>query len=234
MSYCVNCGVELDKTATSCPLCHTKIYHPGHPADTEAAPPYPTVKGVSEPVKKQEFAILMSIIFLTTSVVCALLNLFILPYGRWALYVAGLCILLWIFLLPAFFPKMANVYVNLALDSIGIAAYLGAISFLHPGDGWYLHIALPVTITATLLLEIIFIFAVHFRSSMLIKAVISVAAIALLCLEIEAVIDYHFIGFVNLRWSAIVLTCCVAIDIILLTIYLRAGLRAEFRRRMHF
>lgn len=234
MSYCVNCGVELDPTATACPLCGTKIYNPNQPVATDIPTPYPTIKGVSEPVKKQEFTILMSIIFLTTSAVCMLLNLFILPYGQWSFYVTGICALLWIFLLPVFFPKRANLYLNLSLNGVSIALYLGFISFLHPGNGWYLHIALPITAAATLLLEIICIFAFHFKSSMIIKTVISVTAVAVLCLETEAVIDYHFRGAVSLGWSAIVLTCCAAIDIILLTIYLQEGLRAELRRRMHF
>ena len=165
---------------------------------------------------------------------CILLNLFILPYGQWSFYVAGICALLWIFLLPVFFPKGANLYVNLALNGISIVLYLGFISLLHPGNGWYLHIALPITAAATLLLEIICIFVFHLKSSMIIKTVISVTAVAILCLETEAVIDYHFRGAVSLGWSAIVLTCCAVIDIILFTIYLQKGLRAELRRRMHF
>ncbi len=28
MSYCVNCGVELDKTCAVCPLCNTKVCNP--------------------------------------------------------------------------------------------------------------------------------------------------------------------------------------------------------------
>lgn len=234
MSYCVNCGVELDPTAAACPLCHTKIYHPNQPVREDIPTPYPTVKGVSEPVKKQEFTILMSIIFLTTSVVCIFLNIFTLPYGQWSLYVAGICALLWVFLLPVFFPKRANVYLNLALNGIGIALYLGFISFLHPGNGWYLHIALPIIAAAALLLEIIFVFVFHFKCSMIIKTVIFVTAIAVFCMEVEAVIDYHLKDCIFLQWSVIVLTCCIVIDIILLTIYLQEGLRSELRRRMHF
>ena len=34
MSYCVHCGVELDATASFCPLCHTRVLDPGQPVDT--------------------------------------------------------------------------------------------------------------------------------------------------------------------------------------------------------
>ena len=28
MSYCVNCGVKLDKSLKKCPLCNTVVYNP--------------------------------------------------------------------------------------------------------------------------------------------------------------------------------------------------------------
>ena len=31
MSYCVNCGVELDASAKKCPLCDTPVYNPKAP-----------------------------------------------------------------------------------------------------------------------------------------------------------------------------------------------------------
>lgn len=234
MSYCVNCGVELDVTATACPLCQTKIYNPNQPVTMDAPTPYATVKGVSEPVKNKEFTILMSIILLTTSLVCIFLNFVTLPYGRWSFYVAGICAMLWVFLIPAFFPDKVNIYLSVAFDGIIIALNMALVHLLHPGNGWYFHIALPITFVTTLWLEIFCFYAVHKKSSMLTKAIIIVTAIAFLCGTIEAVIDFHLRGYVFLRWSSIVLTCGLVIDIILITIYLRKGLRDEVRRRMHF
>lgn len=69
---------------------------------------------------------------------------------------------------------------------------------------------------------------------MLIKTVISVAAIAIFCISIEIVIDLHLRDAFSLRWSAIVAACALGIDIVLMTIYLLEGLRAEIRKRMHF
>lgn len=69
---------------------------------------------------------------------------------------------------------------------------------------------------------------------MLIKTVISVAAIAIFCISIEIVIDLHLRETFSLRWSAIVAACALGIDIVLMTIYLLEGLRAEIRKRMHF
>lgn len=41
MSYCVNCGVELDSTASFCPLCRTPVVNPRQPVDTGSPPPLP-------------------------------------------------------------------------------------------------------------------------------------------------------------------------------------------------
>lgn len=234
MSYCVNCGVELDSSASACPLCGTKVYHPECPPDSNAVLPYPTVKGTIEPVKAKEFTILMTIIFLTTSAVCLLLNLFTIPIGHWSFYVTGICCALWVFFLPLFFPQRTSIYVNTAMDGLSIALFLALVAYLHPGNHWYVHIALPVTIFGTLLLEIIFLFAIQLKSSMIIKTLISVTAAAVYCMVIETLICLHFSNPFRLSWSAIAATCAAAIDIILLTIYLREGLRSEVRRRMHF
>lgn len=234
MSYCVNCGVELDATATACPLCNTKIYNPNQPPATDVPTPYATVKGHTEPVKAKEFTILMSIVLVVTSLVCIFLNLFTIQIGHWSYYVVGICAMVWVFLIPLFFPQKANIYIQLALNGISITLFLALVSWLHPNNHWFEHIAFPIVGLGTILLEIIFVFAIKLKSSLLVKTGISVTATAIFCMAIEMVIDLHMKGYFYLRWSAIVAACALVIDIVLITINLLEGLRAELRRRMHF
>ncbi|MGN0334801.1 MAG: DUF6320 domain-containing protein [Lachnospiraceae bacterium] len=234
MSYCVNCGVELEATCSVCPLCHTKVYNPHQPPADDIPTPYPRVKGTSEAVSHREFTILMTIIFLTTSVVCGFLNIFTFPYGKWSLYVIGVCFMMWVFLIPFFFPERNNLFLSLTLDGISIALYFGFISLLHPGRGWYLHLALPIVALSTLLIELFVRFALRRKSSMIAKTILIVTEIAALCFAVELLIDYHLGGALHPTWSVIVLTCCIAIDIILFTISMQKGIRNEIRRRMHF
>lgn len=234
MSYCVNCGVELDVTAVACPLCNTKVYNPNQSPATDVPTPYATVKGHAESVKTHEFTILMSIVLIVTSLVCLFLNLFTIQIGHWSYYVVGICAMLWIFMIPLFFPQKINIYLQLILNGVSIALFLGLVSCLHPNHHWYEHIALPIVGLGTILLEIICVFAIRLKSSMLMKTIISIAAIGVFCMAIELVIDLHISGYFYLRWSAIVASCAFVIDIVLMTIYLLEGLRAEIRRRMHF
>ena len=75
MSYCVNCGVELDKTCSVCPLCNTKVINPNQPVDTVSPKPYPVDKGYVDSGIRKETAILMAVCLAATAVVCGLLNL---------------------------------------------------------------------------------------------------------------------------------------------------------------
>ena len=142
--------------------------------------------------------------------------------------------MLWIFMIPLFFPQKTNIYLQLLLNSISIALFLGLVSYLHPNNHWYEHIALPIVGLGTLLLEIIFIFAIKLKSSMLVKTAISIAAVGVFCIVTELVIDLHMRESFYLFWSIIVAACAFVIDIVLMTIYWLDGLRAEIRRRMHF
>lgn len=234
MSYCVNCGVELDSTCSACPLCQTPVYNPNQPVDTNAPLPFPQNRGTPEPINRNEAAILISVILGTTAVVCLLLNLLILSQTHWSFYVTGICAALWIFLIPWFFPNAVHPCLTLFLDGLGIATFLGVISWLHPGNNWYLHIALPVTGLATLLILVLYTFTIRHRVSFLVRTVILIAYTAILCVVIELLICYHYQQPIRLTWSAIVLICCAAIDIALCTLFFLKGLRTEFRKRMHF
>ena len=58
MSYCVNCGVELDPSAKTCPLCGTPAWHP----ELDAPPYFPANSAAVQPASRREAAILLTAI----------------------------------------------------------------------------------------------------------------------------------------------------------------------------
>ena len=61
MSYCVNCGVELDPTASTCPLCHTPVVNPRQPVDTELPPTFPASRAEVQPAPpRRRLALLLT------------------------------------------------------------------------------------------------------------------------------------------------------------------------------
>ena len=234
MSYCVNCGVELDKTRASCPLCHTKVYNPNIPVDTESPTPYPKNVGTSERVDSRELLSLLTIILLTASVVCGTLNWLVFDRTRWSLYVIGIFAQLWVYLLPAFLREDLNPFLAIGLDGTVTALFVGMIAILHPGQGWYPEIALPIILLGTVLFEVFFLFTVRMKTSTISKFMIVFAIIAVVCVSVQVAIGFHFDRHIRLTWSAVVLACCLAIDVILLALRHHKGARNELRKRMHF
>lgn len=233
MSYCVNCGVELDKSCSICPLCNTRVINPNEPEVPPVPRPYPTRKGTIDPVRRSDVAILTAVILGTTAIVCGLLNFFLFTTTMWSLYVIGACIVLWVFFLPVFFPDKLKIFVSLGLDGISIALYFEVISWLHPGNGWYFAIALPLIALVTLLILIYVRCLYAPNHSILSMAAVLVAEIGTLSVCVELLMRNYLEHVLRISWSAIILTCCVIIDASLFTILRHSRLREEIRRRMH-
>ena len=60
------------------------------------------------------------------------------------------------------------------------------------------------------------------------------AILAIISVSIQVLTGFHFNRQIVLTWSAIVLACCVAIDVILFALLHHKGARKEFQKRMHF
>ena len=113
MSYCVHCGVELDATASFCPLCHTRVLDPGQPVDTVSPKPFPTRRGEVAPAAKQEVALLITAMLASVAVCCGVLNLFLRADRTWSLYVIGASAMLWLWLVPPLLARGMHLLLRL-------------------------------------------------------------------------------------------------------------------------
>lgn len=144
MSYCVNCGVELDGDAVQCPLCQTPVINPVCPPDTEMVPNFPLERQEVEPVDRKELAMLLSAMVLCASVCCGLLNLFLLWKGvPWSWFVMGACAMLWVWLVPPLVLRKVPSVVFLLLDLLAVGGLLVLISAATHGQSWLVGIACP-------------------------------------------------------------------------------------------
>ena len=123
MSYCVHCGVELDATASFCPLCHTRVLDPGQPVDTVSPKPFPTRRGEVAPAAKQEVALLITAMLASVAVCCGVLNLFLRADRTWSLYVIGAAAMLWLWLVPPLLARGMHLLLRLLLDIAAVALY---------------------------------------------------------------------------------------------------------------
>lgn len=235
MSYCVNCGVELDASATECPLCNTPVLNPRELEKMAMAQrPFPTEKGQVEPVKRKDLGILISMVVLATAATCGILNAFVFQANLWSLAVIGACIVLWVIMIPAVIYTKQPVYVSLLYDGGAAALYLFMLSYLTGSRSWLWGLGIPITALVTVLSEI-FVFCVRrLPKSFLTISLYLFTALGLLCTGLEILIDRYVGGHIALSWSAVVLTVCGILDIAIITLLSRRRLRNAVRRRLHF
>lgn len=244
MSYCVNCGVELDGTLKECPLCNTPVINPREVTydkngkmvltGVELPTPFPEKKGQVETVKRMDMAILVSVFVIATSVVCGLLNLWVYHTRPWSLAVIGGCVLLWVFFIPEIIYTKQPIYVSILLDGAASVGYLFMLSFLRDNREWFWGLGVPIVILLTLLIEAFTLCLRFLPKSYLWVTLYSFTGTAILCNGLECIIDRYLHGEIILGWSAIVTTICIILDATIITLLSRKRLRNAIRRRLHF
>lgn len=234
MSYCVNCGVELDASAKDCPLCNTPVINPKDLLKEKRTTPFPQEKGQVEAVKRKDFGILLSTVVLAVAVTCGILNAFVFTGSLWSLAVVGVFIILWVMMIPVVIYRGQPIYVSLLFDGVAVLVYLYLIAYMIGDDDWFYGLGMPVVLWITLLAECFVLCLRKLPRSFLTVSLYIFTAIALLCVGLEILIDFYLYGEMQIGWSAIVATVCAIVDIAIATMLSRRRLRNAVRRRLHF
>ena len=240
MSYCVNCGVELEQSLKQCPLCNTPVINPREMSRekieeaSQKISPFPEEKGQVEVVKRKDMAILLTTVMLATSVVCGLLNLLVYSARPWSLAIIGACILLWVILIPVAIYTRQSVYTSVLLDGLGTVMYLYMLTYLSGSSQWFWGLGMPIVVLITLVVEFLVVCLHMLPRSFLTNDLYSFTSLGTLCIGLEILIDRYLRGEVLLGWSAIVLTVCVIVNITIITLLSRKRLRNALRKRLHF
>lgn len=233
MSYCVNCGVELDAGAHSCPLCGTPVINPRCPVDETAPPPFPLVRREVEPVDRHSIGLLLTGVLASIALCCGLINwLAFFPTVPWSLYVAGAALLLWVWAALPFLVSRLPMPVYLLADLAAVAGMLVLIAALTNGWDWLVRLALPIWAATGVVGIVLGAMIAGHRSRLTTAGVFFLMLIAWL-LTLEALIDFYVLGRYRPSWSIIASAAGLVAAVFLLIVRLRPRLRAEFRRRFH-
>ena len=233
MSYCVNCGVELDDTARFCPLCHTPVLNPNQPVDAAAPTPFPEEPGEVPPAVKRDAAILLSAMLVSVAVCCGILNLFLRPGQSWSLYVIGAAVMLWLWLVPPLLARGMHLLLRLLLDIGAVALYVAAIALGLNGWRWYLGLALPIILWGGALLLLLGLVLRVNRHSVLTTVMVLTGSVGVFVVGVEFFVDRWLTRMWDPSWSLVVLTICGGLLIPLLVVRRVPSLREEVRRRFH-
>lgn len=234
MSYCVNCGVELDSSLNECPLCNTPVINPNIADAKVSAASYPESKGQVEVVKRKDLGILLSVVLSATSITCLLLNLLVFKNSLWSFMVIGICICLFFFAFPAVIYTKSPIYLSLLADGAAVGVYLYLITYLTSDSTWFWQLGLPIVAMVTALIELFTLLARKFPFNILSGSLYIFTEVPVLCIFLELLIRHFNNDSYHIIWSAVVLTVCLIIDITLVTILTKKRLRNEVNRRLHF
>ena len=212
----------------------TPVYNPKAPEPSTQPSPFPKEKGQVEVVKRKDLGVLLTVIVLATAVTCGLLNVLVFRSSLWSLAVIGVFLVLWVIMIPVVIYTRQPVYLSILLDGVAVIVYLYLLTYLTGQSGWFYGLGIPVVLLVIAVVEAVIFCIRKLPMSFLTGALYLISGVAVLCVGLEILID-RFLGLgIELRWSAIVLTICVIVDITIATLLSRRRLRNAVRRRLHF
>ncbi len=234
MSYCVNCGVELESSEKVCPLCETEVLNPRSPWSEPSDLPYPKRREYSSrKLKKRFFAELLSALLLIPIFICFLCDLIATGNISWSLIVFGGCALFFVWLVLPLYFKKTNTAAYLA------AAYISTLLFLFclaipAGGAWFFKYALPITLCAEFFVSLIVLIFKRRKVTFLFGTCLILFASGVFTVCVEVILGLSSLPKLSLVWSPFALIPCVALSLAALFIDSRLKLKEEIRKRLFF
>lgn len=236
MSYCVNCGVELQKSEPRCPLCGTEVINPNELKEENPIRPYPAhVEHLDRSIDRRYIASFISLLLLIPLFTAMLANVLVSKQLTWSyLVLGGELVLFTVFLLPmiARIPKILYA----VIDAAAVGVLLLLIRVLTQSDwGWFLLLGLPITLLTAVMCWFFALMAdSKCRIPVLIRFTFALTCIGLLVVAIDFFISLYQNAIAWPTWSLYVLFPCLVLASSLLILNRRARVKEEIRKRFYF
>lgn len=211
MSYCVNCGVELEKGCPACPLCDTPVINPREKNAAEEKPVYPEELNIPKSLSKKYWVFVLSLIMLIPNLVLIVLDVLFFENGV-VKFITGGSIVAWIWFLFPFLWKKQIPVVSLAIDAIALLVYLNMFRIYGVENGWFSSIVLPVVIALWAICNLFIFWLKKPRSKSLI-AVGVLGAVNVMTFIVEICINMFYNNKLQIAVSLVVTACCVSLMI---------------------
>ena len=229
MSYCVNCGVELEKACKACPLCDTPVINPREKNDNSEKAVYPLNLSIPKSLSKKYWVFVLSLVMLIPNLVLIILNVLMFDSGV-VKYIVGGTVVAWIwFLFPLLWKKPIPV-ILLAIDAIALLIYLNMFEIYGDDNGWFKSIVLPVVIALWAICNLFIFWLKKPRSKSLI-AIAVLGAINVMSFVIEICMNMFYSGRLQLVVSFVMTACCVSLIVFFAFLERSKRLKAWAKRK---
>lgn len=234
---CINCGVELEESMLSCPLCGTPAVpkeagSPGwSPGKFQAAPIAEASGKITTRQKKMTWE-LVSLILLCGSVATFVVDFVLNRKMSWSELPVALCLAIFSYVSFFAFSKR-NTFVKICLS-----CFLSALGFIlldayTRGINWSIGKGIPMLLVsnAVVLVMILVVRKTVYKGINLIA--FGFIAAAFLCIAIEAILSINNTNRLSLYWSLLVAVCLVPVIIVLLFVHIRLKKGRSLEKTFH-
>lgn len=233
MSYCVNCGVELEKSERKCPLCGVEVVNPAAPYEENPENrPYPVhVEHLNTRIDRRYTASFLSVLLLVPALIAVFTNFITSGELSWSVYVIGGLLVVFTFCLLPLLAKKRNVYICLIVDGVAVALLLLLIESMGESP-WFIELGLPLAMLGTLYaLLAAFLISPARTMDPLARGAVGLTGAGLATVLVEIIIRLHQDAMGVPTWSGYVLIPCLVLSGCLLILNKRARLKSELKRR---
>ncbi|MBI4979131.1 MAG: hypothetical protein HZC28_16745 [Spirochaetes bacterium] len=210
MPYCTSCGVEVDASVSSCPLCTSAVTENAADVRTPAGI-YPATITKSDTLtgeaKLRLAREIINFIIAASAFMIVVIDLLLTRSISWSKYAFISVVLLGILANGALVLRRHPVQVGIA-TTLSLAVYLFLIDMFSGAIEWFLILGLPILLLFVVLFVIMVVYIRTTRRNGLNIPAFFLADATVWCVGIDMLIHIYSTGRFGLSWSVIV---CVAI-----------------------
>lgn len=230
MSYCVNCGVELEKGCPSCPLCDTPVINPREGHKPPDVPAYPEIVKIPKETQKRFTVFVISMVMLLPNIVLAVLDIAFWQSGV-SSFIIGASMVAWLWFLFPFLWKKPIPVVLLGIDALALIAFLKFCSLkTTTAPGWFNSLVLPVVIALWAICNV-FIFWLRKPRSKTSKTISAIIAADIMTFVVEICINMFYNGKLQVGISLVVTACSIPLIIFFVALVKSRRLKAWVSRK---
>lgn len=229
MSYCVNCGVELEKGCPACPLCDTPVINPRETITKAEKSVYPEDIIIPRSVNKKYWGFVISMAMLIPCLVTVISNMLFFENPA-VKYVIGGVAVVWVwFVFPMLWKKFMPMLM-VAIDAISLLVYLYTFNIFGDESGWFGSVAMPLIIVLWGIINLFILWLKKPRSKSIITAAVF-GAINIISFVAEICVNMFCNNKLQASVSFIVTACCVSLMIFFTALAKSKRLKAWVSRK---
>ena len=224
--YCYKCGVKLNDSETSCPLCHTKM--PYHKSGKEKLAYAEQIDDFRESINMPFISKLILMVLSLFGIITLIVNFSINGSITWSTYVVASIIYLSTQVSFMYFKKKL---IPAILNLLGLEFLLFVIAYMTNGLNWYFYLVMPNIFIAWLLIVLSIVFFKKRKIKFTRGIAILLLLISLMLVVTEVLIDIYRNKNISLDLSIYASIPLLVFSIIVFIISFNKNLIEEIKKK---